>query len=134
MIKIIWRGYLYQNNKSPFIEVGNGQVLKLQGTGAGEAVVKGYLASDCNPVNIGLIRSKDLAVRKKILTDNVYTADISGYEYVTVSSTGFKSVYGIIYGDEDDSDYVEGDTHTYKETIILDDEYKETIEIKYRGE
>lgn len=133
MIKIVWRGYLYQNNKSPFIEVGNGQTLKLQGNGVGNAIVKGYLTSDSSPTPIALVRAKDLATRKKVLTDNIYSADVSGYEYITVTSTGFKSIYGVIYGDEDDTEYIEGDTHVYNETIILD-EYKQTIKINYRGE
>lgn len=124
---------MYQNNKSPFIEVGNGQVLKLQGTGIGEAVVKGYLTSDSSPTTIALVKSKDLATRKKVLTDNIYSADVSGYEYITITSTGFKSIYGVIYGDEDGTEYIEGDTHVYNETIILD-EYKQTIKINYRGE
>lgn len=127
MIKTIWRGWLFDGKKSPYISVENGTTIKLQGTGVNEtATLKGVLSDDSMPVTIGLIRCKDLAKRKQLVTDDVYFADISGFKYITLQNQGFSKVYGVIYGDEDEKVPVETDVQEYHQIVIIDD-YKQTV-------
>lgn len=129
MIKTVWKGYLYKNNKSPLIEVLNGETLRVQAYGVGMAKIKGYLTSDSQATDIALIRNSDLAKRKKIITNNIYTADVSGYEYISVESEGFSSIYGTIFGTADTITKSESEEHDYKAIIIIDLEYEELIKI-----
>lgn len=129
MTKTVWKGYLYRNNKSPLIEVLNGQTLRVQAYGNGSAVVKGYLTSDSQATDIALIRNSDLAKRKKIITNNIYTADVSGYEYISVESDGFASIYGTIFETADMVTKSESEEHDYKAIIIIDLEYEQLIKI-----
>lgn len=120
MIKKLWEGYLFDGKRTQFVEVGQGTYIKLQGVGeGGTAALKGVLAEDTTLCPIGLIRCSDLAKRKQIVTGNVYMADISGYQYITTQSNGFKSIYGVIYGEVDEVEPVEYDELEYHAVIIL---------------
>ena len=130
MIKKLWEGYLFDGKHTPLIEVGQGTYIKLRGEGeGGTAVLKGILSEDTPACNIGLIRCSDLAKRKQLLTENVYMADISGFQYITVRSNGFSSVYGTIYGDVDEVSPVEYDELEYHAVIILST-YNQLIQIE----
>ena len=126
MIKIIWRGWLFDGKKSPYIAVENGTANKLQGTGNRTATLKGILSDNTSPVNIGLIRCNDLAKRKKLLTDDVYYADISGYKYITLQNEGFSKVYGVIFGEAEEKTPTETEVHEYYAKVLLD-EYKQRV-------
>ena len=120
MIKEVWRGYLFDGKRVPLIEVRNGTYIKIQGKGqGGTATLRGTISEDASLSPIGLIRCSDLAKRKKILTEEVYMADVSGYRYVSVQSNGFNSVYAVIYGDDDIYEPGEYEEHEYKAVIIL---------------
>lgn len=129
MIKTVWDGLLFTGRRTPFIEVLNGEYIKLQGTGTGTFTLYGVLGDDTKPSPIGLIRAKDLLRRKQGITDDVYMGDVSGYKYVYVVSSGFKKIYGKIYGIEDSGGDVEHDVIEY-ETIVILDTYSSLIRIE----
>lgn len=129
MIKEVWRGYLFDGKRIYLTEVKNGTYIKLQGQGTGTATLKGTISEDVSLSNIGVIRCKDLAPRRQLLTDDVYMADVSGFQYVSVQVSGMKSVYAVIYGDVDEVEPTEHDEHEYRAIIILET-YKQVVKIK----
>lgn len=135
MIKILWKGLLFDGKRLYIHENNGGTCIKVQGekshyaTSDTIANLKGYLSDETPAVNIGLIRCKDLAKRKQLLTEDVYLADITGYKYITVQSNGFNKIRATIYTEEEPIEPGETELHEYEATIILDD-YDQTIIIQ----
>lgn len=120
MIKTVWKGYLYDGKKRPLIEVLDATYIKLQGWNDGSCRLMGILDYNAQPCSIGLQTVRDLRSHKVMTTDHIYMADISGYKYIYVESDGFKKVYGVTYGIEDEREPIEGEVHEYNAVIILD--------------
>lgn len=121
MVKIVWKGYMYQNNRSPFVMVNDGQILRLQAKGTGSCTLKGVLAfDDVQVVDIATIRCNDLEVRHKINTTHIHSADISGYDYIYVDVNGFDSVYGVIYGEQSEIIPEDRDIKEFRSVIIIE--------------
>jgi len=130
MIKTVWKGYLYDGKRIPIIEVLNGDYLKFQATGTGMCRIKGILSENTTPTTIALIRCKDLKPSKNTSTNNVYMCDVSGYQYITVETTGFKNIYGHIFRYDDGYNPQEETVEKEYKAVIILDTYSQMIQIR----
>lgn len=98
MAKIIDSATIYDGTSAKVLNVFSGEQVKIQGVGSGSYTLKGRLTSDGTFDAIATIKASDFSKKTQVTDDSVYCADVSGYSQITVTASGFDSIYATIIG------------------------------------